>query len=141
MKIPDIIPFLTIPGIAGVVTLLSGRSRIIGIILLALLTACSVFLSPLEASSAIYRKNRDYESLKIIHAHLSSGIERKAVESLLGAPDYSPMAGLYYYASSTRVFNKKQNRYTSPGLILDYRDEKGFTTATLQKFQLRDIGE
>ncbi|NOX92082.1 MAG: hypothetical protein GXP18_06440 [Gammaproteobacteria bacterium] len=115
--------------------------KLVNIMLVSLLTACSVFLSPLEEASAKYKNNRDYESLQIIHEHLAFGIERKAIENLLGEPDYSPTDGLYYYSSSQRVFIENQNRYTSPGLIVDYRDKKGVTTETLRKFQLRNIGE
>ncbi|HHJ17497.1 MAG TPA: hypothetical protein ENJ80_12445 [Gammaproteobacteria bacterium] len=110
-------------------------------ILAALLTACSVSSSPLDKASEKYRSDRDYKSLQIIYEHLSVGITRNDVESLLGEPDYSPTDGLYYYSSDQRVFLKDQNRYTSPGLVVDYRDKRDVPTETLQRFQLRNVGE
>lgn len=109
------------------------------IVLVIFLTACSVFLSPLENAGEKYRNSRDYDSLKIIYAHLSAGVKREEVEKLLGEPDYSPTDGLYFYSSSQKIFIENENRHTSPGLTVDYRDKKGIITKKLQQFQLRDI--
>jgi hypothetical protein len=55
---------------------------------------------------------------------------RVEVERMLGAPDYSPVEGQYYYSSDRH----------NQGLVVDYRLD-GQMTDRLQDFTLGPIGE
>jgi len=105
------------------------------------LASCSTSLSSLDEASKKYKADRDYVSLQIIHKRLVIGSSRIEVERLLGTPDYSPTDGLYYYSSNKRILLEDENRYLSPGLTVDYRDQNGVVTDRLQQLQLRNIGE
>ncbi len=90
-----------------------------------------------------YRTEKDYASLTILSGRLHKGMEQTEVVSLLGEPDYSPLAGQYYYSSDRReaVRHGKKEMRIPVGLIIDYRDEQGRVTEQLQKFRLGRIGE
>lgn len=66
--------------------------------------------------SAHYKKSRDYQSLKILIKRLKVGMPRSKVEEILGEPDYSPVEGVYYYAS-----NRENSEGVTIGLLLEYR--------------------
>ena len=68
---------------------------------------------------------------------------RTNVIDLLGEPDYSPLAGQYYYSSDRweTVQHGKKEMQIPVGLLIDYRDDQGRVTEQLQKFLLGRIGE
>ncbi|MCI5166374.1 MAG: hypothetical protein D3903_09815 [Candidatus Electrothrix sp. GM3_4] len=90
-----------------------------------------------------YKAHKDYASLEIISRNLSKGMEHGAVKELLGEPDYSPIAGQYYYSSDLRKTEIQGKKWIDVpfGLIVDYRDEQGRVTEKLQTFKLGRIGE
>lgn len=88
----------------------------------------------LEQASFSYKTHKDYSSLIIIYQHLDKGMKRTDVEHILGAPDYSPIEGQYYYSSTN-------GGQTTIGVIVDYRDKNGFLTSELQQFLIGPIGE
>jgi hypothetical protein len=90
-----------------------------------------------------YKAHKDYASLEKISRHLSKGMEHGAVKELLGEPEYSPIAGQYYYSSDLRKTEIRGKKWIDVpfGLIVDYRDEQGRVTEKLQTFELGRIGE
>lgn len=103
-----------------------------------LLVGCSA--PALDQASRSYRANRDYVSLETIHGQLTEGMDRGEVERLLGEPDYSPTEGQFYYSSDRRA--TAGDREDVPvGVVVDYRDESGAITGTLQAFWIGPIGE
>ena len=72
---------------------------------------------------------------------LKKGFPRTKLEKLLSKPDYSPTEGQYYYSSDRRIFLKDEGGDTVFGLIVDYRDEKGNVTDSVQEFTFGRIGE
>jgi outer membrane protein assembly factor BamE (lipoprotein component of BamABCDE complex) len=101
--------------------------RLLVPLLLVMSTSCS---TALDRASDAYKRNHDHASLQVIHKYLRSGMTRREVEALLGAPDYSPTDGQYYYQSSER----------DQTLVVDYRREDEVTDR-LQSFDLGTIGE
>ena len=96
--------------------------------------------SALEQASRSYRANRDYASLETIHGQLTEGMDRAEVERLLGESDYSPTDGQFYYSSDRR--EAAGGRDDVPvGVVVDYREESGAVTDTLQVFWIGPIGE
>jgi outer membrane protein assembly factor BamE (lipoprotein component of BamABCDE complex) len=105
------------------------------------LAGCATGLSSLEHASEDYRHNRGYTSLETICNVFYIGMPRSEVERLLGAPDYSPIDGQYYYSSDRSVESQDQGGSVSTGLVVDYRDASGNVTDTLHEFTLGPIGE
>jgi hypothetical protein len=98
--------------------------------LLALVILVVSCASALDRAASNYRQTKSDASLEVIMRSLHKGMPRIEVERLVGAADYSPIEGQYYY-SSTRA---------NYGLIVDYRRE-GQITDRLQDFTLGAIGE
>ena len=90
-----------------------------------------------------YKAHKDYASLEIVYRYLSKDMEQGAVKELLGEPDYSPIAGQYYYSSDLRKTELRGKEWieVTVGLIVDYRDKQGEVTKQLQTFRLDSIGE
>lgn len=86
--------------------------------------------STLERAASNYRRAKDFANLEVVAKSLHKGMPRVDVGRMLGAPDYSPVEGQYYYSSD------RQNQ----GLVVDYRLE-GQLTDRLQDFTLGPIGE
>lgn len=103
--------------------------------------------SPSQAliqASTSYKAHRDYRSLKTIYHSLKKGMQRQDVEHLLGAPDYSPIEGMYYYSSDREEplgEGAPPHMKAVVGIILDYRDTEGMLTDRLQQFSIGPIGE
>jgi hypothetical protein len=110
-------------------------------LLAATLMACTTGRSSPEQAGATYRQHRDYESLEIIHEHMAQGMPSAEVERLLGEPDYCPTGGLCYYSSARKVAAEHRAGEVSLGLVVDYRDDRGAVTKTLQKHRLGPIDE
>ncbi|CAK8724945.1 SmpA / OmlA family protein [Candidatus Electrothrix laxa] len=119
------------------------RPRFLLFIVFLLLVGCNTQAQELEPASRSYKAHRDYPSLEVISGHLRKGATRTEVIDLLGEPDYSSLAGQYYYSSDRRetVQHGKQEMQISVGLLIDYRDEQGRVTEQVQKFRLGRIGE
>lgn len=119
------------------------QPRFLLFIVFLLLVGCNTQAQELEPASRSYQAHRDYPSLAVISVHLRKGMARSKVIDLLGEPDYSPLAGQYYYSSDRRetVQHGKKEMQIPVGLIIDYRDEQGRVTKRLQTFQLGRIGE
>ena len=119
--------------------------RVLVALLLPLLAlvACDRSGPSVEDASASYKNQRDYASLAAINGHLVKGMPRDEVERLLGAPDYSPTEGQYYYSSDRKEPSPDPaNRPPATvGLVVDYRDADGSVTDRLQSFTLGPIGE
>ncbi|MCI5211756.1 MAG: hypothetical protein D3910_23910, partial [Candidatus Electrothrix sp. ATG2] len=96
-----------------------------------------------EQASSAYKEKKDYTSLATLSDCFHTGMEQNEVTRLLGEPDYSPLAGLFYYSSDRResVLRGKKEIQLPMGLIIDYRDEQGRVSKRLQAFQLGRIGE
>lgn len=108
------------------------------VVVIVLLTGCGP--QALDQASRSYKANRDYASLEAIHGQLATGMDRAEVDRLLGEPDYSPIAGQYYYSSDRRV--SADGRDNVPvGVVVDYRSEGGAVTDTLREFWIGPIGE
>ena len=106
------------------------------------LQACPVKDDGLTGLSAGFQKNHEFESLSRLAGHLRLDMARAKIERLLGRPDYSPIAGQYYYASSDR----KTAEGTPVGLIVEYRRMnvragEEIMTGRLESMFLGPIGE
>lgn len=111
---------------------------IYGIAACFLLVGCG--LPALDQAGRSYRANRDYASLETIYGQLTEGMARADVEGFLGEPDYSPIDGQFYYSSDRR--GAADGRDNVPvGVVVDYREESGAVTDTLQDFWIGPIGE
>ena len=119
------------------------RPRFLLFIVFLLLVGCNTQAQELEPASRSYKAHRDYVSLAVISVHLHKGMARIKVIDLLGEPDYSPLAGQYYYSSDRRntVQHGKKEMQIPVGLVIDYRDDQGRVTELVQKFLLGRIGE
>lgn len=116
--------------------------RIVHVLLMsAYLLSCTSSMTPVERASTSYKHDKDFNSLEIISKNLSKGMQREEVERLLGEPDYSPIDGQYYYSSNQSSTAEDQGREDPLGVVVDYRDEDGTITETLQEFWLGPIGE
>jgi outer membrane protein assembly factor BamE (lipoprotein component of BamABCDE complex) len=111
------------------------------LVALVILSGCATGLTSREHASEDYKQNGDYASLETIANSFYKGMRRSEVERLLGVPDYSPIEGQYYYSSSRSVDSDEQGRGVPAGLVVDYRDENGQVSDTLQEFWLGPIGE
>lgn len=116
----------------------------IGVVLLLLLTLGSCPTGPQEpaALTARFVHTHEYETLCRLLGHLRLGMAQWQVESLLGKPDYSPIAGQYYYHTSDRITEEG----TPIGLVVDYRrtdvrSGREITAGKLESFWLGPIGE
>lgn len=83
----------------------------------------------IEQAREHYRAHHDYVSLELLSRLLKKGMPKKQVQSLLGAPDYSPTDGQDYYSSD------REEHGSSVGLILNYQSGR------LDTFNLMPIGE
>lgn len=92
------------------------------------LTACG--LSALERASANYQRDRDCASLMAIAKELHVGTPRERVVTLLGAADYEPTPGQYYYSSSRGDCS----------LVVDYRRAE-LPTDSVQHVELGNVAE
>ncbi len=112
-------------------------------LLCSILLFCGCSTMPLQQASDSYKKNRDYESLKVINSRLFKGMKRTSVEQLLGAADYSPTEGQYYYSSDHEEYldEENKNHKATVGIVVDYRNEEGAVTEKLHSFWLGPIGE
>ncbi|MCI5164401.1 MAG: hypothetical protein D3917_20800 [Candidatus Electrothrix sp. AX5] len=119
------------------------RPRFLLFIVFLLLVGCNTQAQELELASRSYKAHRDYPSLEVISVHLRKGMDQNNIIDLLGEPDYSPLAGQYYYSSDRQetVRHGKKEMQIPVGLVIDYRDEQGRATEQLQKFWLERIGE
>lgn len=97
--------------------------------------------SDLDEAAQKYREHRDYASLSVVAGHLTKGMPRQEVEVLLGPPDYSPVAGTYFYSSDRREFSKEAGRELPTGLVVEFRDRSGKVTERLESWSLGPIGE
>lgn len=90
-----------------------------------------------------YKSQKTYQSLEQVVTHLHKGMNRAAVEQLLGKADYSPIKGQEYYSSDRREHtgSGKEQITLQVGLVVDYRDEQEGVTGQLQSFWLGPIGE
>ncbi len=109
--------------------------------LFVFLAGCSAGWSSVEKASVTYKRDKSYASLEIIAGGFFKGMRRAEIERQLGEADYSPTDGQYYYSSDRSVYVEEQDRKVTVGLVVDYRDENGITTETLQIFRLGPIGE
>ena len=112
------------------------------LIAILLLVGCSFQL--VKNASISYKTHKDNVSLQMIYKHLTKGMKRTDVESLLGEPDYCPIQGQYYYSSDRTEYpaGDRANQAEVPvGVVLDYRNEEGVLTDELQTFWLGPIGE
>lgn len=113
------------------------------IIFLLLISCTTTQERQLEQASRQYKAHRDYASLAVIAKHLTKGMVQSKVTDWLGEPDYSPIAGQYYYSSDRyeTVLFGKQEMQIPVGLVIDYLDEQGELTEQVQSFWLGHIGE
>ncbi len=116
------------------------KLRIVSFLIFVLM-GCQVSSSSLNESGENYKQTNSYTSLQEIYKNLYQGMNRDDVISLLGAPDYSPTEGQYYYSSNETEFSEQQGRAVPVGLIVDYRDSDHALTEQLQQFWLGPIGE
>lgn len=93
-----------------------------------------------EEAAARYRRNHDYESLKMASQLLPPGTASTEVERLLGKPDHCPASGLCYYSSDTTARSATFGWDLPVGLLVDFR-EGNTVTSTLQKSRLGPIEE
>jgi hypothetical protein len=95
-----------------------------------------------EDHARAFRQHRDLADLQGLLPALALGAPRKAVESLLGAPDYCPTDQQCYYASKAK--NPVGITY---GLVVDYEVLNPFPNrqtpppGTLQSVSLMAIAE
>lgn len=114
-------------------------SRVAVVFLVAI--GCSASSTDLKVASKTYKLHKDFASVEVILRAVSKGMPRSDIEALLGVPDYSPTRGQYYYSTNKTIYKKAHKRNVNVGLIVDYRDEAGDDTETIQKFQLEQLGE
>lgn len=93
--------------------------------------------------SALYKRSRNYASLRVLVKRLKVGMSQQTVERLLGEPDYSPIEGQFYYSS-----DRKNAGGVTIGLVVEYRKTEYrkdgiHTTLTgkLESYTLMAIGE
>lgn len=103
------------------------------------LFGCSMPSKTQEHISNEYKESAT--NFELIHSKLFKGMKRTEVERLLGAADYSPIEGQYYYESAQTEYSEEQNKEVSVGMIINYNDINGTTTEYLQSFSLGPIGE
>lgn len=108
--------------------------------LVAILVSSGCGPGALERARLRYQADRDYASLETIYERLKMGMERAAVERLLGQPGYSPTEGQVYYLSDRQVAMGAQHQVPI-GIVVDYRDRDGAVTDELQTFWIGPIGE
>jgi hypothetical protein len=117
----------------------------------AALLCAALFLLPLRSgdvqaqpptqAGGCARRQKDRACLEATYRALYTGMARSDVERLLGEPDYSPLEGLYYYASHQREASADGGRRATLTLIVDYRNEQSVPTDTLHAFRLDAVGE
>jgi hypothetical protein len=75
----------------------------------------------LNAASSNYKRHHDYQSLLLIFQYLHPGMSQNEVEALLGAPDYSPIDGQYYYGSQANCSCGEDEPSAPCGVVIMYQ--------------------
>jgi hypothetical protein len=99
------------------------------------LSSCAYRSESVSDLGAAFQKTRDFRTLTLLLPHLRLGLPRAEAERILGKPDYSPIEGQFYYASSDR----RTEEGVIVGLILEYRRTDAKSGALIESGKLESI--